>query len=76
MCHKGLFLGSLIFLLYVNDFSSYISTKEKVIQFADDTIVLCCGQKGSLNGKITEIFQKTEEYVKMNKLTLNTNKTE
>ena len=69
-------LGPHIFLLYVNDFSSNISTTEKVIQFADDASIVCCGQKGSLHGKVTEILQKTEEYVEMNKLTLNTNKTE
>ena len=30
-----------------------------VIQFADDTSIVCCGQKGSLHGKVTEILQKT-----------------
>ena len=40
------------------------------------TQVFCCGQKDSLHGKVTEILQKTEEYVELNKLTLNTNKTE
>ena len=73
---QGTVLGPLIFLLYVNDFSSNISTTEKVIQFADDTSIVCCGQKGSFHGKVTEILQKTEEYVEMNRLTLNTNKTE
>ena len=73
---QGTFLRPLIFLLYVNDFSSNISTTEKVIQFADDTSIVCCGQKGSLRGKVTEILQKTEEYIELNKLTLNTNKTE
>ena len=73
---QGTVLGPLIFLLYVNEFSSNIGATEKVIQFADDTSVVCCGQKGSLHRKVTEILQKTEEYVEMNKLTLNTNKTE
>ena len=73
---QGTVLGPLIFLFYVNDFSSNISTTEKVTQFEDDTSIVCCGQKGSLHGKVTEILQKTEEYVEMNKLTLNTNKTE
>ena len=72
----GTILGPLIFLLYVNDFSSNKRTTEKVFQFADDTSNLCCGEKGSLYGKVTEILQKIEEYVEMNKLTLNTNKTE
>ena len=73
---QGTVLGPLIFLLYVNNFSANISTTEIVIQFADDTSIVCCGQKGSLHGKVTEILQKTEDYVEMNKLTLNTNKTE
>ena len=73
---QGTVLGPLIFLLYVNDFSSKISTTEKVVPFADDTSVVCCGQKGSLHGEVTEILQKTEEYAEMNKLTLNANKTE
>ena len=73
---QGTVLGPLIFLLYVNDFSSNISTTEKVIQLADDTSIVCCGQKGSLHGKVPEMLQKTEEYVETNKLTLNTNKTE
>ena len=41
-----------------------------------DTIIVCCGQKSSLQGKVTEKLQKTEQYVEMKKLTLNTNKTE
>ena len=73
---QGTVLGPLVFLFYVNDFSSYISTTDKVIQFADDTSVVCCVQKGSLHGKVKEILQKTEEYVERNKLALNTNKTE
>ena len=53
---QGTVLGPLIFLLCVNDFSSNISTTEKAIQFADDTSNVCCGQKGSLHGKVMEIF--------------------
>ena len=74
---QGTVLGPLIFLLYVNDFSSNINTTEKAIQFADVTSIVCCGQESSLHGKVKEISQKkTEEYIEMNKLTLNTNKTE
>ena len=73
---QGTVLGPLTFLLYLKDFSSNISTTEKVIQFADDTSIVCCGHKGSLHGKVTEILHKTEEYVETNKQTLNTNKNE
>ena len=43
---QGTVLAPLIFLLYVNDFSSNISTTQKVIQFAEDTGIFFCGQKG------------------------------
>ena len=66
----------IIFLLFVNDLSSIINTTEKVFQFADDTSIVCCGNKSMLHGKIKEFSQKTEGYVEMNKLTLNANKTE
>ena len=59
---QGTVLEPFIFLFYVNDFSSNINTTQKVIQFADDTSIVCCGQKNSLHGKVTEILQKTEEY--------------
>ena len=72
---QGTVLGPLVFLLYVNDFSSKINITEKVIQFADDTIIVCFGQTSSLHGKVTEISQKTADYVEMKKLALNTNKT-
>ena len=39
------------------------------------TQVLSCENENSLHGKINEVLQKTEEYVEMNKLSLNTNKT-
>ena len=59
-------------------------TIRNVIQFEDDNSKCnsicrqyCCGQKSSLHGKVMEILQKkTEELVEINKLTLNTNKTE
>ena len=69
-------LGPFIFPLYVKNFSSNLNTTEKVFQFADDQSIVCCGQKSSLHRKVMQIFQKkTEEYVEMNKLTWNTNKT-
>ena len=60
----------------MNDFSSNMNTTEKVIQFAEDTGFVCCGTESGLHEKVKEFFQKTEECVEMNKLTLNTNETE
>ena len=74
---QGSVLGPLIFL-YMNDFSSIINTRENIIQFADDTSVVCCGKESSLQGreKSEKFCKKTEEYVEMNKLILNTNETD
>ena len=71
---QGTVLGPLIFLLCVNNFSSIIKTTEKVIHFADDTSIVCCGKESSFHGKVKEILQKMEEYVKMNTLNLKTKK--
>ena len=47
---------------------------KKVIRFADVTSIVCCGKETSLNGESQGNFTKeTEEYVEMNRLTLNTN---
>ena len=65
-----------IFILYVNNFISIVNPTEKVIQFADDTFIFSCKNKSSLNGKIKEKLKKTQEYVEMNNLSLNSNETE
>ena len=51
---------------------------EKLIQFADDIYIVCCGKESSLSslhGKVKPVLQKTEEYPEVNKLNL-TNKFE
>ena len=73
----GTVLGPLIFLLYVNDFLSILNTTEKLIQIADVTSMYCLlWKKRSLHNKVKEVLQKTKENVEINKLTLNTNKTD
>ena len=54
----GIVLGPLNFLLYVNDFSSNINTTHNVFQFADDTSIVCCGQKSSLHEKSWKFYRK------------------
>ena len=53
---QGTDLGPLIFLLYVNDYSSNINTMEKAFQFADNTSIVWCGKESSLNGNVKEIL--------------------
>ena len=51
-------LGTLLLFSYVNDFSSTMNTMERVIQFSDNTSIVCCGKESRLHGKVKEIFQK------------------
>ena len=44
-------LGPLIFQLNVNNSSSIINTTEKLIQFADNTRIVCCGREKKLTWK-------------------------
>ena len=38
---QGTVLGPLVFILYVNDFAEEIGKSSNVLQFADDTAILC-----------------------------------
>ena len=74
---QGTVLGPLIFLLYVNDFSEKIKGDFELIQFADDTSILCRYEPGETIATKTEnILLKTDSYLKENQLTLNADKTE
>ena len=74
---QGTVLGPLIFLLYVNDFSEKIKGDFELVQFADDTSILCRYQPGeTITTKIEDILLNPDNYLKKNKLTLNADKTE
>ena len=74
---QGTVLGSLIFPLYVNDFSEKIKEDFELVQHADDTSFLCRFEPGeTFRTKIENILLKTESYLKDNQLTLNADKTE
>ena len=74
---QGPVLGPLIFILYVNDFSEAVSTNCDVLQFADETAILCHAKnKANLQLIAEDTLNKTDQYMKQNRLTLNEKKTE
>ena len=73
---QGTVFGPLIFLLYVNDFSEKIKGELELVQFADDTSILCQYEPGeTITTKIESNLLKTDNYLKENQLTLNADKT-
>ena len=74
---QGTVLGPLIFILHVNDFSEAVSTNCDVLQFADDTAILCHARnEANLQLKAEDTLNKTDQNMKQNRLTLNEKKTE
>ena len=74
---QGTVLGPLIFILYVNDFSEAVSTNCDLLQFADDTAILCHAKnEANLQLIAEDTLNKTDQYMKQNRLTLNEKKTE
>ena len=73
---QGTVLGHLIFL-YVNAFSEIIKGEFELVQFAEDTNILCRYEPGETTAtEIENILLKTDIYLKENQLTLNADKTE
>ena len=74
---QGTVLGPLVFILYVTDFGEEIGKSSKVLQFADDTAILCHEKNEQcLEAKAKKMLMETEQYMKQSKLTLNEGKTE
>ena len=74
---QGTVLGPLVFLLYINDFRKKVQGNFDIIQFADDTCFhFSRNNVSELEKCVSEILEKTDNYLKQNKLTMNTGKTE
>ena len=74
---QGTVLGPLVFILYVNDFGEEIGKSSIVLQFANDTAILCREKNEQcLKTKSKMILIESEQYMKQNNLALNERKTE
>ena len=74
---QGTVLGPLNFIMYINDFPEKMKKREDVLQFADDTCIICHSKSDeNLLCEINSVFENTDSYMRQITLTLNRNKTE
>jgi len=74
---QGSILGSLLFLIYINDLPNLASTGTKIILYADNISVLVTRSNlENFETKIDNIFGYINSWFKVNQLTLNYNKTD
>jgi hypothetical protein len=73
---QGSVLGPLLFLLYINDIIEAINDKCAIRLFADDALIYTTGYSSiEINNNLNEQMVKVEEWLKINRLYVNVDKT-
>lgn len=73
---QGSVLGPLLFVLYINDITEVCPIGSNVKLFADDTMIYVTGEcSEEINKKMNDVFHKIENWMNLNKLKLNAEKT-
>ena len=68
---QGTVLEPIILILYVNDFKNQINRNMNLVQFSDDTSILCRGHSiKDLRTSMLETLKKIHEYLNEKKLAL------
>ena len=74
---QGSILGPLLFIIYTYDIFSEIETDERIYMYADDTLLLNSGETENIAVQNAQnCLNKIIKWCKLNKLTLNENKTQ
>ena len=72
---QGSVLGPLLFLIYINDLNGIINFS-KIHHFADTNIPYASSSLQDINKKINCILKSFAKWLKANKISLNSDKTE
>ena len=73
---QGKVLRPLIFIMYINDFAEKMKKREDVLQFADDSCIICHSKfDHNLLCEVNSVFENTDSYMRQNMLTLNRDRT-
>ena len=72
---QGSVLGPLLFLIYINDLNGIINFS-KIHHFADTNIPYASNSLQDINKKINCILKSFAKWLKANKISLNSDKTE
>ena len=74
---QGSILGTLFFLIYINDLPTLINKDNNTVLFADDTsVIITDSNRRDFNINAIQIFHDINSWFSVSLLTLNLNKTQ